>query len=39
LLRTFWKVIAREGINQPGNATAREFMGTHFEETVDDQVR
>jgi lipopolysaccharide/colanic/teichoic acid biosynthesis glycosyltransferase len=25
---TAWKVIAREGINEPGNATAREFMGT-----------
>ncbi|GAB4580291.1 MAG: sugar transferase [Anaerolineales bacterium] len=25
---TFWKVLKREGINEPGNATAREFMGT-----------
>jgi lipopolysaccharide/colanic/teichoic acid biosynthesis glycosyltransferase len=25
---TFWKVFKREGINEPGNATAREFMGT-----------
>ena len=25
---TFLKVLAREGINEPGNATAREFMGT-----------
>ena len=24
---TFWKVIKREGINQPGRATADEFMG------------
>jgi sugar transferase EpsL len=24
---TFWKVIKREGINQPGHATAPEFMG------------
>lgn len=24
---TFWKVIKREGINQPGRATAEEFMG------------
>ncbi|MGB9640120.1 MAG: sugar transferase [Anaerolineales bacterium] len=24
---TFWKVIKREGINQPGFATAEEFMG------------
>lgn len=28
LLLTPWKVLAREGINEPGNATAREFMGT-----------
>jgi sugar transferase EpsL len=28
LLKTFQKVITREGINQPGNATAQEFMGT-----------
>jgi lipopolysaccharide/colanic/teichoic acid biosynthesis glycosyltransferase len=27
LARTVWKVISREGINEPGNATAREFMG------------
>lgn len=27
LLLTPWKVLAREGINEPGNATAREFMG------------
>lgn len=27
LLLTIWKVVAREGINEPGNATAREFMG------------
>jgi lipopolysaccharide/colanic/teichoic acid biosynthesis glycosyltransferase len=27
LARTLWKVISREGINEPGNATAREFMG------------
>ena len=25
---TAWKVLAREGINEPGNATAREFMGS-----------
>ncbi len=24
---TFWKVIRREGINQPGQATAEEFLG------------
>jgi len=28
LLKTPLKVLRREGINQPGNATAREFMGT-----------
>ena len=28
LLLTPWKVLAREGINEPGNATAREFMGS-----------
>jgi lipopolysaccharide/colanic/teichoic acid biosynthesis glycosyltransferase len=28
LLLTLWKVITREGINQPGHATAEEFMGT-----------
>jgi lipopolysaccharide/colanic/teichoic acid biosynthesis glycosyltransferase len=27
LARTIWKVVMREGINEPGNATAREFMG------------
>lgn len=26
---TFWKVIKREGINQPGQATSEEFMGNH----------
>lgn len=33
LLRTAWKVITREGINEPGNATAREFMGAQGEES------
>ncbi|HWQ84340.1 MAG TPA: sugar transferase [Anaerolineales bacterium] len=28
LLLTVWKVIRREGISQPGHATAEEFMGT-----------
>ncbi len=28
LIKTVWKVFSREGINEPGNATAREFMGT-----------
>jgi lipopolysaccharide/colanic/teichoic acid biosynthesis glycosyltransferase len=27
LARTIWKVVMREGINEPGNATARELMG------------
>ncbi len=27
LALTFWKVIKREGISQPGHATAEEFMG------------
>jgi sugar transferase EpsL len=27
LLLTFWKVFQREGISQPGHATAEEFMG------------
>lgn len=28
LLLTLWKVLRREGISQPGHATAEEFMGT-----------
>jgi len=28
LLLTLWKVITREGISQPGRATADEFMGS-----------
>jgi sugar transferase EpsL len=28
LALTVWKVIKREGINQPGHATMKEFMGT-----------
>ena len=31
LLLTIWKVIKREGINEPGNATAREFLGDNSE--------
>jgi sugar transferase EpsL len=27
LLRTLWKALKREGISQPGHATAEEFMG------------
>jgi sugar transferase EpsL len=26
---TAWKILKREGVNQPGQATAQEFMGTH----------
>jgi sugar transferase EpsL len=26
---TFWKIAKREGISQPGHATAQEFMGNH----------
>jgi sugar transferase EpsL len=26
---TLWKMLKMEGINQPGHATAQEFMGTH----------
>jgi lipopolysaccharide/colanic/teichoic acid biosynthesis glycosyltransferase len=28
LLFTLWKVITREGVSQPGHATAEEFMGS-----------
>ena len=28
LALTLWQVVARHGINQPGQATAREFLGT-----------
>ncbi len=28
LLLTFWEVLKREGINQPGHISAEEFMGT-----------
>jgi sugar transferase EpsL len=31
LFLTFWKVFSREGINQPGHATAEEFMGNEGE--------
>jgi lipopolysaccharide/colanic/teichoic acid biosynthesis glycosyltransferase len=30
LLLTAWKVLKREGISQPGHATAEEFMGSKF---------
>jgi len=29
LFLTIWKVIKREGINQPGHATSEEFMGKY----------
>lgn len=32
ILRTLIKVIQREGISEPGNATAREFMGNEGQE-------
>lgn len=32
LLLTFWKAIRREGITQPGEATAAEFTGTRTKE-------
>lgn len=32
LFLTLWKVLRREGISQPGHATAEEFMGTHQSE-------
>ena len=31
LLLTLWKVVKREGISQPGHATAEEFMGNPYE--------
>jgi sugar transferase EpsL len=32
LLLTFWKVLRREGISQPGQATAEEFLGNEIEQ-------
>lgn len=29
IVLTIWKILLREGINQPGQATAQEFMGSH----------
>jgi lipopolysaccharide/colanic/teichoic acid biosynthesis glycosyltransferase len=29
LFTTIWKVLKREGISQPGHATAEEFMGSY----------
>jgi lipopolysaccharide/colanic/teichoic acid biosynthesis glycosyltransferase len=33
LLITMWKVVIREGISQPGQATAEEFMGNQGDTT------
>jgi sugar transferase EpsL len=35
LLRTLWKVVKREGISQPGHATAEEFMGSSGQQIPD----
>ena len=37
LLLTFWKVFKREGISQPGHATAEEFMGNEQESVNSEQ--
>lgn len=29
IVLTVWKILIREGINQPGQATAQDFMGSH----------
>ncbi|HLA98682.1 MAG TPA: sugar transferase [Anaerolineales bacterium] len=39
LLLTLWKVIRREGINQPGEATAVEFMGADHPSEEEGHVR
>jgi lipopolysaccharide/colanic/teichoic acid biosynthesis glycosyltransferase len=38
LLLTFWKVIRREGISQPGHTTAEEFFGTPVSGEAQHQV-
>lgn len=35
LLFTLWKVLKREGINQPGHISAEEFMGTQDKATME----
>lgn len=35
LLFTLWKVLKREGINQPGHVSAEEFMGTQDKATME----
>ncbi|MBN1146945.1 MAG: sugar transferase [Anaerolineales bacterium] len=37
LLLTFWKVLKREGISQPGHATAEEFMGNRTDDPGESQ--
>ena len=32
LFLTVWKVVRREGISQPGQATAEEFMGNNYQD-------
>ena len=34
---TVWKTLKREGINQPGYATAEEFMGIQQSSEIGDQ--
>jgi sugar transferase EpsL len=38
LLKTFWKVITRVDINQEGNATTQEFMGTKAGQETGEQA-
>jgi lipopolysaccharide/colanic/teichoic acid biosynthesis glycosyltransferase len=35
LFISIWKVIRREGINQPGHVTSEEFMGNHKNKSTD----
>jgi hypothetical protein len=37
-LKTFWKVITRVDINQEGNATTQEFMGTKVGQETGEQA-
>jgi sugar transferase EpsL len=39
LLLTLWKILLREGISQPGHATAEEFMGSLQEPVPDHSSR
>jgi lipopolysaccharide/colanic/teichoic acid biosynthesis glycosyltransferase len=38
LLKTFWKVITRVDINQEGNATTQEFIGTKVGQETGEQA-